>query len=221
MTLNESDTATAHLTWDERWKSADGRAQWLTPEPFVTAFAGTLPEPGRKRALDLGCGVGRHALYLAGLGFDTHALDGSAAGVAHLNAEAARNGLPVRASVGMMTALPYPDAHFDYVLSYNVIYHGDPDVIGATVAEIRRVLKPGGFYQGTMLSKRHQKFGLGRRVARDTFVIDGDGDKDHPHLYCDARDMVALFDGFEIRSLVDEEHRKTDDWHWLVVAERV
>jgi SAM-dependent methyltransferase len=218
--MQSDDTATAHLTWDERWKSADGRAEWLDPEPFVMDFAGAVSDPGRKRALDLGCGVGRHTLFLAAHGFETYAIDGSDAGIAHLTEQASRRALAVQASVGMMTALPYPDGYFDYVLSFNVIYHGDPVVVGATVAEIRRVLKPGGAYQGTMLSKRHRKFGLGREIAANTFVIDGDGDKDHPHLYCNASDLITLFDGFEITSLVDQEHRKPGDWHWYVIAQR-
>jgi SAM-dependent methyltransferase len=218
--MQSNDTATAHLTWDERWKSANGRAEWLDPEPFVMDFVGAMSEPGRKRALDLGCGVGRHTLFLASHGFETHAVDGSAAGIAHLTEQASRRELPVRASVGMMTALPYPAGYFDYVLSFNVIYHGDPGVVGATVAEIRRVLKPGSAYQGTMLSKRHRKFGQGRRIADNTFVIDGDSDKDHPHFYCNAGELVTLFEGFEIASLVDQEHRKPGDWHWHVIAER-
>src|SRR3546814_1748958 len=86
-----------------------------------------------------------------------------------------------------MTELPYADASFDYVLSLNVIYHGDAGVVGRAVAEIYRVLKPGGLFHGTLLSKRNRNYGLGREIAPDTFVIDGaDGDKGHPHCYGDA-----------------------------------
>src|SRR3546814_2143005 len=72
-----------------------------------------------------------------------------------------------------MTDLPYADASFDYVLSFNVIYHGDAGVVGRAVAEIYRVLKPGGLFHGTLLSKRNRNYGLGREIAPDTFVIDG------------------------------------------------
>jgi SAM-dependent methyltransferase len=215
------DTATAHHSWDERWKTEGGRAEWLEPDPAVVECAGALAGPGRRRALDLGCGVGRHALFLAECGFDTCAMDGSAAGIAHVTEAASVRGLSVETKVGVMTSLPYPDACFDYVLAFNVIYHGDPSVVGATVGEIRRVLKPGGTYQGTMLSKRHGKFGRGREIAANTFIIEGDGEKDHPHFYCNARELVALLDGFEIASLGDREHRKPGDWHWYVVAERL
>src|SRR5271169_75636 len=51
-------------------------------------------------------------------------------------------------------ALPFADESFDYVLSWNVIFHGTMGDVGHRLAEIWRVLKPGGLYQGTMLSKR-------------------------------------------------------------------
>src|SRR3546814_12385605 len=98
-----------------------------------------------------------------------------------------------------MTDLPYADASFDYVLSFNVIYHGDAGVVGRAVAEIYRVLKPGGLFHGTLLSKRNRNYGLGREIAPDTFVIDGAaGDKGHPHFYCDAAGVVKLVEDFEI-----------------------
>ena len=42
--------------------------------------------------------------------------------------------------------------------------------VGRRLAEIWRVLKPGGLYQGTMLSKRDVQFGRGRAIAPDTFI---------------------------------------------------
>ena len=216
-----SDTQTAHQAWDDRWKSEAGRAEWLEPDPQVRHWARVAYDGGGRRALDLGCGVGRHALYIAELGFETSALDGSVAGIEHVQQAARDHGLKIDTSVGMMTALPYPDGHFDYVLSFNVIYHGDASIVRAAISEIRRVLKPAGLYQGTMLSKRHGKYGLGREIAPDTFVVDGDGEKDHPHHYCNATQIVDLFAGFELLSLGDSEQRKAGDWHWHLVAERL
>ena len=52
--------------------------------------------------------------------------------------------------------------------------------VGRRLAEIWRVLKPAGLYQGTMLSKRDAQFGRGRPVAPDTFIR-GSDPKAHPH----------------------------------------
>jgi len=214
-------TDTAHLAWDKRWQSEAGRADWIRPEADVTALIEELRQSGPVRALDLGCGVGRHALAFAAAGFDTHAVDMAGAGLAELDKSARAAGLTVSTQQAAMTELPFEDDSFDYVLSFNVIYHGDPGIVRRSISEIARVLKPGGVYQGTMLSKRNGNFGIGTEVAPDTFVREGDDDKDHPHFYCNAAELVALFDGFELRSLVDKVHSKPGSWHWHTVADRL
>lgn len=218
-------TATAHLEWDKRWQTEIGRADWLEPETDVMELADRLPERfanhDKIRVLDLGCGVGRHALRFAQLGFETYAVDGSEAGLAFTQQVAAASQLTVTTAQGSMLKLPYADGFFDYVLAFNVIYHGDRSVVSQAIAEIRRVLQPHGVFQGTMLSKRNRKYGRGNEIAPDTFVIPDDGDKDHPHFYCNAKELCHLFEGFELLNLVDREHEKPGSWHWHLIAERV
>lgn len=83
--------------WDRRYASGEygGRthpsallSDWA---PRVLAGLG-----GRARALDLACGTGRNARYLAELGFQVDALDISAAGLARAGAAAAEAGVEVR-----------------------------------------------------------------------------------------------------------------------------
>ena len=84
------------------------------------------------------------------------------------------------------------------------------------------VFKPEGLYQGTMLPTRHIDYGRGRFVAPGTLVSDGpDEERNHPHFYCDAAMLVALFSGFELLSLVQAEQKKPGSWHWHLVAERL
>ena len=175
-----------------------------------------------RRALDLGCGVGRHALALADAGFEVDAFDGSETGLAVLSDTAASRGLRLSTKHGNADVLPYPDGAFDFVLSWNVIYHGTMGDTGARIAEIWRVLKPGGLYQGTMLPTRNSNYGIGRLVAPGTYVNDGpDTERAHPHFYCDAATLVTLFSGFELLSLSQELQKKAGSWHWNIVAERL
>ena len=88
--------------------------------------------------LDLGCGEGMLALlkrknvYLAGVDFSPE-LVGVARG----------NGYDV-ACTGEVTNLPFAPASFDYVVSLDVLGHIPFDEKDALLAEVRRVLKPGG-----------------------------------------------------------------------------
>lgn len=213
-------TATAHRAWEGLWQTKEGRADWLDAEPDVVAAAEAVVKRGGGRVLDLGCGIGRHALIFAALGLETYALDGSPAGLAHLEDSARTGGLRIRTSLGLMTELPFPEAQFDYLLAFNVIYHGDPQVVRRAIAEIHRVLKPGGLYQGTMLSKRNVNFGRGREIAPDTYVIEEEEEKNHAHFYCNAGELLELFAGFDLLSLEDREHAKPGSWHWHLTAER-
>lgn len=88
--------------------------------------------------LDLGCGEGMLALlkrkdvYLAGIDFSPE-----------LVGLARRNGYDV-ACTGQVTELPFATASFDYVVSLDLLGHIPFDEKDALLAEIRRVLKPGG-----------------------------------------------------------------------------
>jgi 2-polyprenyl-3-methyl-5-hydroxy-6-metoxy-1,4-benzoquinol methylase len=222
--VTTSNTETAHQAWQQNWATESGRAHWLEPEPDVIAAAASLPQQKTLPVLDLGCGVGRHALYLAQQGFKVSACDASPQGIEITAQQAQQRNLSLGLSEARMTDLPYRDGQFAYVLAWNVIYHGDPTVVRQTIAEIQRVLRPGGLYQGTMLSKRNEGYNKGRQVAPNTFVRqDGgaDGDKTHPHFYADAAEITSLFSQFDIISLTDREQRFPGSQHWSLVAERL
>lgn len=213
----KTDTADRH--WNDQWAGIEAGSKWLVPEEDVIAWAGGLA-PGA-RILDLGAGVGRHALWLAAQGFAVTALDAAPEGLA----EIARQG-GVETVEGRMDALPFADEAFDHVLSWNVIYHGNEDVVLRTVSEIRRVLRPGGTYLGTMLSKRrlpHEQAKYpGQEIGRNAWTFDAPGtDKIHPHYFCNAAELIGLFQGFEVRALEDREHETPGAWHWHLTMERL
>ena len=76
------------------------------------------------------------------------------------------------------------------------------------------MLKPKALFEGTMLPTRNINYGRGRTVAPDTFVRDRAEERGHPHFYCDAATLVALYAGFELLSLTQQLQRKPGSWHW-------
>lgn len=213
----KTDTADQH--WNDQWAGIEHGSKWLIPEQDVTTWAQGLV-PGA-HILDLGAGVGRHALWLAAQGFTVTALDSAPDGLAQIDKTGG-----VETALARMDALPFQDHAFDHILSWNVIYHGDEDVLLRTISEIRRVLKPRGTYLGTMLSKRRLPYERstyqGREISRNAWVFDAPGtDKMHPHYFCSAAELIALFSGFEVLDLKDLEHENPGSFHWHMIMERL
>ena len=216
--ITRTDTADQH--WNNIWDKIEEASKWLTPEPDVKRWAEGLAMGAT--ILDLGAGVGRHALSLKAAGFETTALDASAEGLTEID----KAGTGVKTQLGRMDDLPFENGSFDHVLSWNVIYHGDETVLLNTISEVRRVLKPGGTFMLTMLSKRRlwidrEKLNSPKEISRNTWVFDEDSsDKRHPHYYCGAVEMLALFQGFEVMWMEDREHENPGSWHWHLILER-
>jgi len=219
--MSQTGTTGAYQHWDQQWRRTEGISPWARPDPDVITVGQQLLATGADRCLDVGCGIGRHALALAELGFEAHAIDRSAAGLARVADEAARRGLTVTTRMTDMTALPYPDGTFDFVVAWNVIYHGTPEDAATAAAEITRVLRPGGRYLSTMLSKHNSQFGRGEQIAPDVFVQhDGPEDKAHPHLYTDMADLLRLHPHLRLVSATDREHEQPGSFHWHLVFEK-
>jgi ubiquinone/menaquinone biosynthesis C-methylase UbiE len=117
---------------------------------MLTVDFSRFPIGSEDRVLDLGCGGGRHAFEAYRRGARVIAFDhdfselGPVAGM--LGAMAlegeAPEGATARAMAGDATAMPFPDGSFDRVIAAEILEHVPRD--SAAMAEIARVLKPGG-----------------------------------------------------------------------------
>jgi ubiquinone/menaquinone biosynthesis C-methylase UbiE len=103
------------------------------------------PEHGQ-RVLDVGCGTGNLLLALGARrrDLDLTGIDPDPKALSRATRKARRAGTTVRWDRGYADALPYPDGSVDRVFSSLMLHHLDPPVKDAMLAEVRRVLRPGG-----------------------------------------------------------------------------
>ena len=104
-----------------------------------------LIKPGDS-VLDVGCGTGEVTLPAkarAGNG-NVYGIDPAPEMIAVARSKAARKKLDIDFRVGVIEALPFPDSSIDVVTSSLMMHHLPDDLKVRGLAEIYRVLKPGG-----------------------------------------------------------------------------
>ena len=103
-------------------------------------------QPG-DQVLDVGCGTGTLALEVArraGRAGRVTGIDPSTEQIVRARSKAARHNVPIDFQIGVIEHLPLPDQTFDVVLSTLMMHHVPAPLKRQGLAEIARVLKPGG-----------------------------------------------------------------------------
>lgn len=130
--------------WEARYRELS--AEDAAPTAVLEENAHLLPAAGV--ALDLACGLGGNAVFLARAGLETLAWDSSPAAIRKLDARARREGFPLAAEVRDVVERPPEAGRFDVIA---VSRYLERDLAPALV----RALRPGGvlFYQTFTLSR--------------------------------------------------------------------
>lgn len=129
-TSSESDQA----RWDRKYGAGEGPAHFR-PSELLRKHAHLLKGG---RALDVACGFGGNALYLASLGYRVDAIDGSGVALARARAEALRRRLLLNLVQADLTRWRLPADRYDLV---TVFFYLNRDLIPALASALR----PGGF----------------------------------------------------------------------------
>jgi len=154
--------------WDERYAAGDTPWDVGVPDEHLTGFWESLG-PGRRRALEIGCGTGTNALWLAGRGCEVVAVDLSPLAVEQARAKAAP-GVPCTfRRLDFLEDAP-PGGPFDLVFDRGCFHVFDEPGERRRFAErVASLLAPGGLWLSLIGSTEgpERQEGPPRRSARD------------------------------------------------------
>jgi SAM-dependent methyltransferase len=168
------------------------------PNEFAIEVAALL-EPAC-RILELGCGTGEDARYLAGLGHNVTAVDHSQAAIER--ARAVAEAIPNLWFEVRDIAAPFEseeDASFDSVYARLSLHYFKDAATKALFREIGRLLKPGGLLAFMCRSTADGRYGRGVEIERHVF------EADHVrHFFSVEYAAECLSQGFDVVSLTEE-----------------
>jgi SAM-dependent methyltransferase len=153
--------------WDPIWESIFSSRPWgkYPAESIVRAVMrqyGRVTDRAALRALDVGCGPGANAWFLAREGFDVSGIDGSATAIDLARSRLESEGLTADLRVGDFTqSLPWADATFDFAVDCAAMYANPPQGIRAAIQNIHRALKPGGMFVSLAFTDQSWGYGTG------------------------------------------------------------
>lgn len=141
-------------------------------DPRIVAFIRSYNRPTEARALDLGCGGGRHSELLASHGFATSAVDINVSMLEATRHRLNNAHLEVDIRKGSIIDIPYDAESFDIIIATGVLHQArSVTEYQDAVTDLSRVLKPGGYvllniFTNTAWDDSYTRVGNSKYVVR-------------------------------------------------------
>ena len=216
-----------HLAKSKPWNWGIAAApQWEVPAAEIYPLVCRWKGNHFLKCLDLGCGIGRHAFFLAENGFQVDAFDLSSEGIEKIAKIAKERNLPIKTAIGDMLSLPYESDLFDCLIAFHAIYHTDDTGIKKVISEIKRVLKPGGEAYITFNSQNSSAFknSENKHLTRNTIFKTAGHEANIPHYYATKEGIENLLRDFQIIEFsYKEEYWQTEKYtgaHYHVLVKK-
>lgn len=192
--------------WDKIFKTR-GKVL-LKSQPDMPKIVKLFKARGVKKILDLGCGSGRHLIYLAKKSFEVYGIDIANHGLKIAWKWLERENVKANLKIGdVYKKLPYKDNFFDAIISVRVINHGRIKEIRKLIKEIERILKPEGLIFITTIKSDKARKGKWKykprawkykTIAPRTIIPLSGPEKGLPHYYFNREIIRKEFKNFEI-----------------------
>jgi SAM-dependent methyltransferase len=232
MTTKKSAVSDAGTLWESIYSG--GKALNRYPFDQVVSFIYRNHSRNKPRSetkiLEIGCGAGNNLWFAAREGFSVAGVDGSSSAIEYARKRFAEDGLSGDFRVADFSKLPHGDGLFDFVIDRGSLTCAAFAEAQKTVAEVHRVMAPGGKFFCNPYSDRHTSFISGKinPDGRTTDIQDGTAIGVGGIYFYSKRDILTLFSsGWKLVSLrhlefMEElEPRYLCHAEWIAIAEKI
>lgn len=167
----------------------------------------SIPFKKRKdiKMLDLGCGAGNHAKFIAENGFDVYGIDGSDTAIKHCRQKFKKAGLKGTFIRGDFLDLPYMDNFFNCILDRESLYANKLVAIERAVSQVYQRLKTGGVFICFMYNNYYPGINLGKKIELNSYNDFKIGSSFHnvgvAH-FTNLEEIKSLFGKFKIKNVL-------------------
>ncbi|MDP8206420.1 MAG: class I SAM-dependent methyltransferase [Candidatus Electryonea clarkiae] len=134
---------------------------WNLPDPpamLVEAIESGKIKPCK--AVDMGCGAGNYAVWLAKHGFDVTGIDISERAIAYARDMAIRNGVSCSfEAADLLRDMKKFHEHFDFAYDWEVLHHIFPEDRESYLSNVHNLLRQDGMYFSICFSEKNSDFG--------------------------------------------------------------
>lgn len=215
--------------WDWNLVPDDDECVWKNPSVESFYLVNRWLSQGKKEFLDLGCGIGRHAVLFGKNGFQVSCFDISEEALERTKEWALKENLTFDYKHGDMLNIPYVDNSIECILCYNVISHTDTLGMKRVIEELERVLKDNGECYLTLCSK--ETWGFKQKswplIDENTKLRMEEGPEyEVPHFYADYNLITELFQNFKIifikhiEEFYEHNDKTTSSYHYHVLVRK-
>jgi tellurite methyltransferase len=148
-------------------------------------------------ALDLGCGEGRYAIYLAELGCKVLAIDRSTVGIAKLSEKAEKKCLNIQAVAMDIAEFDFKQNRYDIIVAATILDHLPQGLLTEIVPRIKSGLKPGGILYVNVFTVLDPGYNLQKSPEESGSKNISDTAECMEH-YFQSGELKALFMDFDI-----------------------
>lgn len=220
--------------WNSGWDEIFRKNEWgaYPPEEVVRFVARNFYKKPKRETiqfLEVGCGPGANLIYLAREGFKAIGLDGSQVALSRAEERLSEQGLTAALHLGDAMDLPFKNASFDCVLDVECIYANTLADSHRILAEVHRVLKPGGLLFSKAFMVGTYGDGQGPKLSGEpntyTEIAEGGFHQGYGVIRLTSEEEIAeiygLFDHIEyeyiIRSVMNRQHEIKE---WIITCRK-